>query len=498
VEADQVHLNEGEKAADALAKILPPGHAATCIPVWSSQLPADMLEPLREKIVTVWVDRDPEGIGKARRLGQILPEVAAAVQFVQSATTGTHDDAYDHLAAGHKIEAAIPVTVDLNDDDTREAENGEGPRYRWLSASEIREARTPSALVANLIYQNSVHSFAAPPKTGKSLLMGQLCVCLASGRPFLGLSIPKPVRVGVFTLELAAGPYRERIERTCEDVGLTTPEWNDQLHIVAPITGDVPQIDFEALGHVAAIFDDAVSRGLEVLVFDTLQRFMVREEPEAVKRVYRSLSDAATRTGIAAIVVDETSKSWGGPETTTTASVAAYGSVFKGAIANVCMALQRRGFGDSATWTLTAEGHYPTVDEILYKQPLREDGTVGIGCVAVTPAKAHGISLEAAESVFRRHGGPDKKDRLHFPTKTKFREALVAEGMISGNSGDQADRVIAAIESTLAVVMAPEPEPDAEPENPIWVCKHGDAQNARRSFTWRWPINPSHGAPDAA
>ena len=101
------------------------------------------------------------------------------------------------------------------------------------------------------------HTVAAPPKIGKSYLAAQLCVCLASGQPFLGLTIPRAARVGVFTLELAAGPYRERVEALCADVGLPVPRWNEGLHVVAPNAGDVPRIDLEAEGHVEAIFTDA-------------------------------------------------------------------------------------------------------------------------------------------------------------------------------------------------------------------------------------------------
>jgi hypothetical protein len=327
------------------------------------------------------------------------------------------------------------------------------------------------------------------------MLGAQLGVCLAGGCPFLGLVIPKTVRVGVFTLELAAGPYRERIEALCADVGLPVPRWNEGLHVVAPNAGEVPQIDLEAEGHVEAIFTDAVSRGLDALLLDTLQRFMVSEEPEAVKHVYRRLSDCATRTGIAVIVVDEAAKSWGGPETTTAASVAAYGSVFKGAIANVCMALKRRGQGDSASWTLMVEGHYPTVGELNYRRPERGDGSVGVGCDEATAAQTRGVERVQLERIFRAHAEPDEHERLHFPTKTKFREALAAEGVITGSSNDQADATIAAIETDFAVVSSDEPASDSSLKMPIWVCKHGKAQNAPRSYTWRWAMEPE---PDGA
>jgi len=45
----------------------------------------------------------------------------------------------------------------------------------------------------------------------------------------------------------------------------------------------ITEIDFVAPGHVDAIFEDAASREIDVLIFDTVQRFMVSDEPEKVK-----------------------------------------------------------------------------------------------------------------------------------------------------------------------------------------------------------------------
>lgn len=110
VEADTVILNEGEKACEALGPKLPPGWAATCLPAFSAKTVREdwFREELRGKRVIVVVDRDATGEKWARAIASALQGVASEVRLVQSKTTGEHDDAADHVAAGHGLDDFVP------------------------------------------------------------------------------------------------------------------------------------------------------------------------------------------------------------------------------------------------------------------------------------------------------------------------------------------------------------------------------------------------------
>lgn len=179
VEAEVVHLHEGEKAADALAEILPPDHASTCIPVWSSELPADMLEPLRGKTLVDWVDRDDEGIKKARKLAQILPEIAVAVGFVQSATMGEHDDAYDHVAADYKLADAVPIEIRADTD--HDCSDTERVRPLVQRASDVTV--TPIEWIwRGYLPRKKVIVFDGLPGVAKSTIMTDVSARVTSGK----------------------------------------------------------------------------------------------------------------------------------------------------------------------------------------------------------------------------------------------------------------------------------------------------------------------------
>ncbi len=113
--AAHVHVGEGEKAADALAERR---HTATCAPTgkWTSML----VEPLRDKEITIWIDRDEPGRKKARQAYDAITPVAASVRLVLPKVDAPHADAHDHLAAGFDVAEAIVVErAEIADVDAR-------------------------------------------------------------------------------------------------------------------------------------------------------------------------------------------------------------------------------------------------------------------------------------------------------------------------------------------------------------------------------------------
>jgi hypothetical protein len=107
LEADHVQVNEGEKAADALVEA---GHCATCSP--TTRWTAELAEPLRDKAITIWADRDEPGLERAQKVLRMVQPIAASVRIVQSRVETQHADAFDHLKADHPVDQAVEINFD--------------------------------------------------------------------------------------------------------------------------------------------------------------------------------------------------------------------------------------------------------------------------------------------------------------------------------------------------------------------------------------------------
>ena len=81
----------------------------------------------------------------------------------------------------------------------------------WLNA----EDEPDKPLVEGFIECGEVVAMVGQAKAGKSLLALQLAVCVATGKPFLGMRcVRRPVYIG--NLEVSAKQYKKRLRRICK------------------------------------------------------------------------------------------------------------------------------------------------------------------------------------------------------------------------------------------------------------------------------------------
>ena len=134
-EADVVHINEGEKAADTLNQYFAghnqADHAATCAPTptWEPSY----TEALQGKRVVLWVDRDEPGEGKAVKVYAELVRAGFSVKTVRARSPAAQADAFDHIEAGYTPEDGEPFTLDL------ETVGPEFEPFSALSGAEVPE-----------------------------------------------------------------------------------------------------------------------------------------------------------------------------------------------------------------------------------------------------------------------------------------------------------------------------------------------------------------------
>ena len=474
VDADHVHIGEGEKAADALAEV---GHCATCPPTgcWTPEL----VEPLRGKPATLWVDRDAEGLKKARKAIEALRPVVKSLRVVQSKEDTTKADAYDHLKAGHAVADAVEL------DPASLAERDLSQRPRLLTADEFATDVAPEAIVRGLIYIASTTLLTGASKTGKTWFVLQLVLCVLAGIEFMGLKVRAGV-VLLLSLELSAGMVRKRFEEMCHSIGFPSPRIGENLHVVAPTADYVPALDLSTeigFQHLRSLIEQTDA---QLVVLDTLYRFLPGSDPVDNKeqgQVFGRLNDLAQGTGAALLIVDHMGKG----EHLGPISQSALGASVKGGAARVVAALKRTSKEDGGRWEFNVESHFGNWDEPLhFERPKLGDERRAGGCVLCTASEAHGLDEATIRRVFANHG-ERVNGRPVFASKRKLREALQAEKLASGNS--QADAMVHSIVVDFCV-----PETTAHTwgkDRPIVTS--GGPKRAT-VFTWRMvePEQPHH------
>jgi len=70
-----------------------------------------------------------------------------------------------------------------------------------------------SFLGDGLIARGDLIVFSGPQKKGKSLASLNQALCLARGKPWLGFSVPKSIRVGIMQQEIPEGALKERLQK---------------------------------------------------------------------------------------------------------------------------------------------------------------------------------------------------------------------------------------------------------------------------------------------
>jgi hypothetical protein len=304
-EAEHVHVNEGEKAADALVEA---GHCATCAPTsrWTSEL----VEPLRDKTVTLWVDRDAEGIRKARRAMEALLPVVKTLRVVYPRVEADKADAFDHLAAGHAIGEAVeldPVTFEPRKAKPALLEIAfSGERFLDLLCRP-----KPEPVCAGIPVPGHLWLIVAPAMTGKSSLAYWLAMARAAGvAPWPDAPAREAGRVLLYSIDEAP----EQVARRMNGLAMFHPagrveRYADNLVVIGPDRDIDPEaldglrFDEAGLATLRAWLEEADAKGepfCEVFIdayADVLPLGASENANEEATRIGGELERVAVRSG---------------------------------------------------------------------------------------------------------------------------------------------------------------------------------------------------------
>jgi hypothetical protein len=374
---------------------------------------------------------------------------------------------------------------------------------RVLTHEEILEDPEPEYVVEGLLVRRAVSALCGWAKTGKSMLATQRAMCAALGIAFLGLAVPRPLRVLYLALEMSAALMRKRIyaiARDCEiDLGSAEHLFSDQLLLLAPTkkSGTVRATlsTDEGAREIIRLVNDT---GAEIAELDTLYRFCIGLDPNdhaAMSPICDRLHWIAAETGAAVDVIDHAPKAWASALGGSTAN-AMIGSVVKAGSFNIIATVARDKRDEGGAWVLDVDTHYEWSGPIHYRQPrlpASDPGApveYGIGCERIDAAEAKGVSWGKVLAAFDNAPQRDVRGRPTFPSQSKFIEALAHVGAVSRENNREAGQVVKAIEQTYGcgLVLPTGAVPfDPEPKNasafPVLVVKHGERKNAPKSYT---------------
>lgn len=177
-------------------------------------------------------------------------------------------------------------------------------------------------------------------------------------------------------------------------------------------------------------------------------------------------------------------------------------TIYKGANANVILALRLIENGRPPLYELGVAGHYHTLAEpVSLRWPVLDDGQIGYGWEVVKEEVAYGVTRERLWQAFQRHAKREAHGRLEFASQAKLVEALIAEGLLGGRkdkdtgrmvpvSKDGASRRVKAIREAHVFQHGGEPPPGYS-ERPIWSSPRRERVATR--YVWCGSEDPGHG-----
>jgi len=158
----------------------------------------------------------------------------------------------------------------------------------------------PRYAVEGLISEGQNAIFAGYFGVGKTMFAGQLSICLATGRPFVGRAVRQRYKVVFMDFETGPGAIQQRLTKQVAALQLTEEERAllDENWIYVNTLDEKSefyswQMDKEGLVRLAKFLNEV---GAEVLVADNLGWFVKGEldDPKHVKDFYANLRDLKT------------------------------------------------------------------------------------------------------------------------------------------------------------------------------------------------------------
>jgi len=189
------------------------------------------------------------------------------------------------------------------------------PRYRSVHELVLDHPRLQKPVLEGLLRTGEILNLVASPKTGKSWLVADLAIAVATGRVWLGLFAATPGDVLLIDNELDGSTLANRIPKVAAARNTAIDAFSDAVY-VETLRGNLADI-FQ----LEEYFDEVEPGRFALIILDALFRFMPSDMDEnsngAMTAVYNRLDQYARRLQSAIAVVHHTSKGLQGDKSVT-------------------------------------------------------------------------------------------------------------------------------------------------------------------------------------
>ena len=206
----------------------------------------------------------------------------------------------DLLNKGRKVETVKEILRIAMEDG---ANTPTGESATVVNAASYIDSLPPphNPIIEGLFEAGDKVGLIASAKRKKSWFAMQLAICVATGKPFLGWTVPKPRRVLVVQPEIKEAHYHRRTQYMTGAMRIVAADLDDRLGIV---NARGMAIDASKIERYAAQFR------AELVIIDPLYKITEGDENKAqdIKPTLAAFDKIATQTGAAVLWVHHDSK----------------------------------------------------------------------------------------------------------------------------------------------------------------------------------------------
>ena len=313
ITAREVLVFEGEKKVDLVRRDLEMvvEVAATCNSGGAEKWLDEYSPFLTGKKVIIFPDNDEKGEKHALQVANSIYRYAAGVKVVKLPGLPLKGDVVDWYAQGHQFGELV-----------KEANQTPAWRPSEVSSGILVDVveftrHTPPSLnwmVEGLIQSGANGMIIARPKAGKSLLIADLCICLAAGLPWLpgnggaGFYVERPARVAYVTREDAPQLTQWRLKKLARGREVVLEDIKANLYVNSRQEKQRLMIDDEDDRN--ELIRALEKHKTEFLVLDVFRRLHTAEENDntAMQRVIDNVALIQEKTGCQVTLIHHETK----------------------------------------------------------------------------------------------------------------------------------------------------------------------------------------------
>jgi hypothetical protein len=256
------------------------------------------------KRVVILPDNDDAGLRHAEMVARNVSKHAAGVKFVMLPGLPEKGDVSDWLSAGHTTDDLITEIKG-----TLPWRPKEQPHAMLIEGSEFAATAPPDVewVIDGVIQKGGNGIVLGEPKAGKSLLMIDLLLAVATGTPWLGFNVSRRVKCALISREDFPGMTQQRIARLFRGTERRT-DFEGWMWINT--RWQTPTFLLEEDAHVSRLIEEMRMENVEFACFDVFRKLHVEDENDntAMAKILDRLTRIQTEVGCALALVHHVSK----------------------------------------------------------------------------------------------------------------------------------------------------------------------------------------------